>query len=70
MEFEVYENVFMSSDEKKKKTYICQANELNLVNIEVCVCSHELITDNASSSSNPIVVPIGISEILKFMSGM
>jgi hypothetical protein len=51
------------------KTYILRAND-DVLDGKVCICSRELVTDNCSCCGNPRVVPVGLAEILKFVSWM
>jgi hypothetical protein len=52
------------------KTYICWANEFNVINDEVCICSYKLLVNNHDRSFDPFIIPVGVSEILKFVSWM
>jgi len=51
-------------------TYILHRNNNNLINREVRIRSHKLVVDNFSCGDDPCVVPVGLTKILKFMSGM
>ena len=37
---------------------------------EVCISSHKLIVDDRGCSGNPCVIPLGLTEIAKFVSWM
>ena len=50
--------------------YLFRGNDIDLINRDVCVCSLELITDDAGRGSNPLVVPVGVMEILELVSWM
>jgi hypothetical protein len=50
-------------------TYIRWVKD-NIGNGEVCICSQKLVADDCSCSGDPHVVPVGIVEILKFVSWM
>jgi len=51
-------------------TYILRANDDNLIDREVHICLHKFIADNCSRGGDPPVVPVGLTEILKFVSWM
>jgi hypothetical protein len=50
--------------------YICWANDNNLVDREVCISLHKLVIDNCSYNSDPYIISVGLTEILKLMSWM
>jgi hypothetical protein len=51
-------------------TYLLCANYNDIIDREVRICSHKLVTDDCSRGGDPRVIPVGLAEILKFVSWM
>jgi hypothetical protein len=51
-------------------TYILQVDDNDIIDGEVRIRSHKLITDNLGCRRDPLFVPVGLAKILKFVPWM
>jgi len=67
----VYLSEFQEGKEISDGTYIHCVNDGNIVdNGELCISVQKLIADDCSHGSDPCGIPVGVVEILKFVSWM
>jgi len=67
----VYLSEFQEGKEISDGTYVHRVNDGNIIDDgELCISAHKLVTDDCSHSGDPCGIPVGVVEILKFVSWM